>query len=246
MLAIGAIFDGFRGNIGLSYHRPDARYHSLDPTEIVKSERALSERIKAKFPGRGIDKVSDQLSIACQRSLEVSERLSKPNWWLRSIQYFVISILIFSIAFAISRLEMDPGINDLFEVVQGIESSINDFIFIAVAVWFVMRLESSWKRRISLRSLHTIRSIAHVIDMHQLSKDPQVLGSEPSKRDELLAYLDFCSDMLAITSKAAAIHAQGYEDHDTLSAVREIEALTDGFRNRIWQKIAIIERRINH
>ena len=80
--------------------------------------------------------------------------------------------------------------------------------------------------------------------MHQLSKDPQVIGTETLKsREDLLDYLDFCSDMLAIVSKAAAIHVQGYEDHDTLSAVREIEALTDGFRNRIWQKIGIIERR---
>lgn len=136
----------------------------------------------------------------------------------------------------------------MFELIQGVESSINDLVFLVVAVWFIMKMESAWKRRISLRSLHKIRSIAHVIDMHQLAKDPEVLDVEQDRDLAflLIKYLDYCSDMLSIASKAAALHVQGFEDQDTLSAVREIEALTDGFRTRIWQKIGIIERRNKH
>jgi hypothetical protein len=248
LFAVGALFDGLEGGLGSSYKRPNDEYHSLDPLKIIQSETELSAKISRRFPGRGIDRLSGELTIACRQSAIISHQLSKPNWWLRSIQYLLILMILFSLGVGLSRLSLSTGIDDMFELIQGVESSINDLVFLVVAVWFIMKMESAWKRRISLRSLHKIRSIAHVIDMHQLAKDPEVLDVEQDRDLAflLIKYLDYCSDMLSIASKAAALHVQGFEDQDTLSAVREIEALTDGFRTRIWQKIGIIERRNKH
>jgi hypothetical protein len=36
-----------------------------------------------------------------------------------------------------------------------------------------MTIETRVKRRRALRAIHELRSIAHVIDMHQLTKDPE-------------------------------------------------------------------------
>ena len=38
---------------------------------------------------------------------------------------------------------------------------------------FLFSLEGRLKRRTALRMLHRLRSIAHVVDMHQLTKDPE-------------------------------------------------------------------------
>jgi hypothetical protein len=58
-----------------------------------------------------------------------------------------------------------------------------------VAIYFLLTVESRVKRRTALRALHELRSIAHVIDMHQLTKDPEQLlspamstASSPSAR----------------------------------------------------------------
>jgi hypothetical protein len=55
--------------------------------------------------------------------------------------------------------------------------------------------------------LHRLRSIAHVVDMHQLTKDPDFAlrstaptAASPERtlsQSELARYLDYCSELLA-------------------------------------------------
>jgi hypothetical protein len=52
------------------------------------------------------------------------------------------------------------------------ESLVNDLVFAAIAVVFLWAFPERLERRDLLRLLHRLRSLAHVIDMHQLSKDP--------------------------------------------------------------------------
>ncbi len=106
------------------------------------------------------------------------------------------------------------------------------------------------RRRRILKALHELRSLAHVIDMHQLTKDPQraagVLIATPSSPrselspDQLIRYLDYCSEMLSLVGKLAALYLQRSDDAVVLSTVDEIEGLTTGLSRKIWQKLMII------
>ena len=83
------------------------------------------------------------------------------------------------------------------------------------------------------------------------TKDPERLSSAPadvggrgrrtSGRD-LGRYLDFCSELLSLTSKIAALLVQGFDDGVVLAGVNEVEELTTGLSGKIWQKITILER----
>ena len=94
--------------------------------------------------------------------------------------------------------------------------------------------------------------MAHIIDMHQLTKDPERFAGptppgetnvrRPQSPAELIRYLDYCSDLLALLSKIAALYVQNFEDPVTLSAVNEVENLTNGLSRKIWQKIMIFDR----
>src|SRR6185503_11696650 len=107
------------------------------------------------------------------------------------------------------------------------------------------------KRRTALRMLHRLRSIAHIVDMHQLTKDPELAlhrveetASSPSRtlsRTQLPRYLDYCSELLALTSKLAALHAQNLNDAVVLDAVNGVQGLTYGLSGKIWQKIMILD-----
>jgi len=68
---------------------------------------------------------------------------------------------------------------ELFPLLQIAESAVNDLIFLGVAVFFLSSLEARVKRHEALRALHQLRSLAHVIDMHQLTKDPEQLQDSP-------------------------------------------------------------------
>ena len=59
-------------------------------------------------------------------------------------------------------------------------------------------------------------------------------------RTQLPRYLDYCSELLALTSKLAALHAQHLNDAVVLNAVNDIEALTADLSRKIWQKISIL------
>jgi hypothetical protein len=87
--------------------------------------------------------------------------------------------------------------------------------------------------------------------MHQLTKDPDRVLSRvytPTERSPkvvlnkflLSRYLDYCSEMLSLTGKLAAIYVQTFDDSVALSAVNEVESLTTGLSSKIWQKIMIL------
>ena len=102
-----------------------------------------------------------------------------------------------------------------------------------------------------LKAIHELRALAHIVDMHQLPKDPEsyfapAQHTTPSLRRamtpfELNRYLDYCSESLALISKIAALYVQGFQDPVLLDAVDDVEDLTAGFSRKIWQKITILE-----
>ena len=59
---------------------------------------------------------------------------------------------------------------------------------------------------------------------------------------QLERYLDYCSEMLAILSKVAALYVQRIQDESVLRAVDDLEDLTIGLSRKVWQKITILER----
>jgi hypothetical protein len=86
--------------------------------------------------------------------------------------------------------------------------------------------------------------------MHQLSKDPEQMppnspltessSTRTMSRTDLGRYLDYCSEMLSVTSKIAALYVERFDDPVTLAAVNEIETLTAGLSRKIWQKITLL------
>jgi len=58
---------------------------------------------------------------------------------------------------------------------------------------------------------------------------------------ELTRYLNYCSEMLSLTNKLAAVYAQHLPDSVVIDAVNDIETLTTNLSGKIWQKITIID-----
>lgn len=149
---------------------------------------------------------------------------------------------------------MNTAVDNASELAQGIESFINDIVFVGIAVFFLLTIETRIKRRRVLRHISQFRSIAHVIDMHQLTKDPErvrkrLVDTTSSPAVDLTPvllsrYLDYCSEMLSVLGKLAAICVQRLDDAATLAAVNDIEDFTTGLSRKVWQKIMIIERLI--
>jgi hypothetical protein len=224
-------------------------YLELDGRQILTTARRLEERIGERFPAAGLRGVAAQLRVAAEAALTRAPALRRPLLALRAVAAVLAVLLLAGVATVIRSLRIDTRIETVTDLVQTLESGVNDVVFVGIAIWFLATLEGRLKRRRALAALHELRSLAHVVDMHQLTKDPEQAGHQlvdtpsspkrPLSRPELARYLDYCTEILALTGKVAALYAQHLQDGVVLAAVNEVEGLTTGIARKIWQKIAI-------
>ena len=226
-------------------------YRQLDDAKIIETLERLRDRIRERFPGSSLSRVSEELLSIARESASHIEYLARPNWPVRVGVGLSIVAMLGAVFVALTRIRLQGGVGGWPELVQVVESGVNDLVFLGIAVFFLLTIETRLKRRRALRALHELRSIAHVVDMHQLTKDPEQLMSETPatasspvrtmSRAELGRYLDYCSEMLSVASKIAALYVERFNDDVTLGAVNEIESLTAGLSRKIWQKISMLQ-----
>jgi len=228
-------------------------YRHLNSQYVADTLGTLKNRIYERFPQSNLNNVCQELLEIAGESDACVRRIRRPRWLLRLGIVLVVGTLIAVIASAaiVVLKEVPLRFVHLAELLQGLDAGVNETILLSIALVFLFTLENRIKRGQSLRALHDLRSIAHVIDMHQLSKDPEailfptmVTASSPHRtmtRFQLSRYLDYCAEMLSLTSKLAALHVQYGRDPVVMSAVSDIENLTAGLSQKIWQKITILD-----
>ncbi|HEV7238277.1 MAG TPA: hypothetical protein VGQ36_03480 [Thermoanaerobaculia bacterium] len=199
-----------------------------------------------------MSRVASELASIAQQNDDVLAQLQRPIWWLRaSAAAALIALLAVSVWIIVWFARMADVRNlSLADLLQAVEAALNELIFLSLAAFFLASLEVRFKRRKALGMLHRFRSLAHIVDMHQLTKDPEYVlhsvartASSPARpltRAELTRYLEYSSELLALVSKLAALHAQDLVDAVVLEAVNDVESLTADLSRKVWQKITIL------
>ena len=223
----------------------------LDSQKIVETISVLHDRICERFANSGISSVCKTLEEIAKSAADKEAWISKPIFWLRGLVLAGCSIFMAS-ALAVTYLVFKPLIEKgvVNNILSNVEKEVNFMILIGGATLFLWTLENRYKRWRALQALHELRSVAHVIDMHQLTKDPDRIlsvdkntSSSPEFKMtgyELRRYLDYCAEMLALTGKIAALYVQKFDDSVALAAASEVETLTTGLSRKIWQKLMIL------
>ncbi len=225
-------------------------YRTLEPARIISTLEALEKRISQRFPGAGLAAVcADLISLARETALR-AESIARRSIGLRLLIWLAVTACILLLAaLAYILFTSTKTSDDLFSTLQGIDSGFNILVLTGATLFFVWSLEARMKQRKALAALHEFRSIVHVIDMHQLTKDPSMLGGVHTSASpdrnltpfELMRYLDYCSEMLSLTAKCAALYAEKLSDPVVVDTVGDIERLTSDLSGKIWQKITIVQ-----
>lgn len=225
-------------------------YRSLDSLKIINTITVLEERIQRRFPDSGLLRINHELLEVARQTKQKSEAILKPNFVLRFIAGVAIFVIILLLGLSIYHIQHNDTLT-LNEFIQVLEAGLNDLVLIGAAIFFLVTFENRIKREKCLTLLHELRVLAHVVDMHQLTKDPEkVFGSSKNNDDvseerlskfELYRYLDYSSEMLSLIGKIAALYIQHFNDPVVISTVNEIEELTTGLSRKIWQKIMILQ-----
>jgi hypothetical protein len=227
-------------------------FRTLQADKIEGTIDTLQQRIAERFPGRGICTICAELLVISHQERSRRNQTKQPNFLLRAGVGVVVGAGVAVIGWLVIRIATMQVDGGAFSALQGLDSLVNLLVLGGAAAWFLLNLESRLRREAVLKDLHELRSIAHVIDMHQLTKDPPVVaegydsaGSPPGVRmseADLFRYLDYCSDMLALTGKLAALYMEDVQDPVIIQTVNEIENLTGNLSRKIWQKMMMLRR----
>lgn len=231
---------------------PDGKYRSLSSREILETADSMALRVRSRFPESGLAGVAEELRDVARETQARCGVISRPNVWLRVTVGLLLLLGIAAIIAVVINVRVTEDIWVFSNFVGLLEALVADLVFIGAGVLFLVTFETRLKRQRALAAVNELRAIAHIIDMHQLTKDPEmVLSRHPPtpvspKRNmspfELNRYLDYCSEMLAIVAKVGALYVQSFPDPAALAAVDEIENLTTSLSRKIWQKIMILDR----
>lgn len=227
-------------------------YRSLDFSRVIETSDRLARRIRERFPEANLGKVADELARIVRDSHDRAGALARPNLPLRAGTGLLLLSLAVLVFFVSSHLRLSWKLQAASELIQVLGSLCEALIVIGGGIAFLVTLETRIKRGRALRMIHELRALAHIVDMHQLTKDPaELLAGGPRTQSspertmtdfELQRYLDYSSEMLAVISKVGALYAQNMADPVVLAAVDEVEDLTNGLSRKIWQKLSMLQQ----
>lgn len=223
-------------------------YRKLDPQKTIATLKTLANRIDERFPGASLNGVCTELSAIANETCGRIAWVSQPYKAIRFAVVLVIAAAGYLGWLLIREVRIQEGGFGLEEL----DAGTNTIVVTGAALFFLFSLESRLKRARILHAIDELRAVSHVIDMHQLTKDPSHLLGSGSKRTkssphrtltpfQLTRYLDYCSEMLSLVGKLGALYAQSTADSVVLQAVNDIETLTNGISRKIWQKIMILD-----
>ena len=226
--------------------------NTLQFDRIQKTIGLLSLRINERFPDSGLSKTCRDFHLFNQKSKTNIAWIIRPIFYIRAMSYLIIAVICIFVIYS-CYIFIDFRLENTFsEWATVAEASINDLILIGAAFFFLFTLENRVKRTRALKYLNEIRGFAHVVDMLQLTKDPQLIGETLEKistqnspkrelsKFELQRYFDYCSEFLSLIGKVAAVYAQSLPDEVVVRSSSEIENLCSSITNKIWQKILIL------
>jgi hypothetical protein len=226
----------------------DHRYREIDPTKLIHTVSKMADRVEEQFPASGLAAVANEVAAVAEGTVARVAEIKRPRIGLR-ITVGIMVLLVVSGPFLFSfLLSFSEEVTNLGDFLEATDAGLHMLLVLGGGIFFLVGMENQIHRNQALEALAEFRSLAHLVDLHQINKDPgldSVLAPHHDTRtvrsDEALAsYLDFSGDLLSIVGKLAAYYAQNLSDRVVLDAVNEIETLTSSLSNKLWLKILVL------
>ncbi len=225
--------------------------NELDAERVIRAAEQLARRVADRFPKSELRQLADKIVTLAQISQKRADDIVKPMYGIRFLRVLVISWLGVMMLLSLLMLLFSLFEQNVTDIIQAVEASLNTVVLIGLGIFFIYSLETRLKRAKALKALNELRILAHVVDMRQLSKDPEKLSrhyvrtaNSPLMQEmnaaQLSRYFNYCIELLAILGKIAALYGQRTEDHETINAVNDIEMLTNELARKIWQKLTLL------
>ena len=148
----------------------------LKGDNIISTIGQLHRRISERFPDSSLSKVCGELLELAKVSDKTVKWISKPNHLIRYITLLFLVFFVYILVYSLLHLNFEAGPFGLSELVQSSEAALNEIVLIGAGVIFLVTFETRRKRKRVITATNKLRCFAHIIDAHQLTKDPDRLS----------------------------------------------------------------------
>ena len=230
----------------------EALHEPLEAPAVRETVEELYGRIEARFPKRGLLGVCGDLILLVEQvqtsAGQGQRQIRMARIASRVVMAFVVVVTVLALLLALHDAFFDEDVKNSSTCSPLTETAISDIVFAAIAIFFLWSFPERLQRSRLLNLLHQLRSTAHVIDMHQLTKDPEQLKPSfvPTAQEQAARHDPRPGRALP---RLLLRDAQpGRQDRRPvrrgvprlviLETVATIETLTVGLSRKIWQKIS--------
>jgi hypothetical protein len=218
----------------------DTEYRHLRVDRLVETADRVASRVAGRFPEASLGRIAVVVADFARGAISTAEKINRPDWWLRGgLIGLAVVVLLGAVVVAITLKDQTTLSARVLEPLRLVP------LYLGGILVFFWTLETRFKRGKAVKAIYELRALAHIIDMHQLSKDPECPSEgDPAYRshEAMTQYLHYCSELLAILSKIGQLYVEDFHDGTTLTAVDQLERLATGLSQKIWQKLMILER----
>lgn len=212
---------------------PKNKNRKLRPDKLIATSLELAKWIRLEFPKAHLSDVADDVYALTTEAVAKAKNIARPMYWLRALLTLAFAGLAGGVYWHYTN-HTEQEFMDLLHSLKPLGA------FVGGAVLFVITLETRVKRWKALKAIHELQSVVHIIDMHQLGKDPIIekFRDDPEEHDKKIdQYLHCCTAMISIASKIGQLYIDHFYDAAATTAVNEFEAVATGTTQKIWSKI---------
>jgi hypothetical protein len=203
----------------------------LDAHKLITTSADLERWITKEFHEAHLAVVAREVHAFAQEAVAKAEKIRQPIWALRLGIWTVVALLVAGAVHGIVT-------HEIADTLKFLDTTKGAAVYLSVFGAIFIGLEIRWKRHRALKAVAEIRALAHIVDMHQLAKDPPIEQFRQDGRQvKVMEYLHACTALLALLSKVAQFYVENFPDPVATNAVNDFEMITTGLSNKIWMKI---------
>jgi len=232
-------------------------FEQLQPDKILTTVRRLHVRIRQHFPDAGLTMVAAEFTNVVEGADARIREIYAKSLWLRAVVVCFLAAIValvvwFLLTWVEDRSHSLEVAKDVGGLVQAFESFLGAAFFLSAGAVSVATLERRRIRSRVVRAIQELRAMAHIVDLHQLQKDPEQFLVEREVGDahkhvelsvfQMARYLDYCTEILSLVGNVAVIYAQPSNDPTVHEAADDLQQLAGNLANKMWQKIMILDR----
>src|SRR4051812_16140350 len=147
----------------------------LDADALIAAIRQLRERIAARFPQASLGKIAQTVLEVAEKAKSRAARIRRPNPFVRATVVLLVIGILGGFVFIAMHLDYGSAEKDVkgaSAFVQFLGAATQAVALLGGGAIFIVTLESRLKRARLIAAVHELRSLSHIIDMHQLTKCP--------------------------------------------------------------------------